>query len=48
MLKMTEKPVGRLIRDEIMRFNCLHQNQFTYQPAKSNETALHTVDTERM
>jgi hypothetical protein len=44
MLKMIE---GRLMRDEIMRFNCLHQNQFAYQPAKSTETALHTVDTNR-
>jgi len=47
MLKMIEKLVGRLIRDEIMRFNCLHQNQFAYQPVKSTETALQTVDTER-
>jgi hypothetical protein len=45
MLKMMEKLVDRHIRDEILRLHPLHQYQFSYQPGKSTETALHHVIT---
>jgi hypothetical protein len=34
--------VDRHIRDDVLRDNLLHQNQFTYQTARSTETALHS------
>jgi len=43
MLKGTEKLVQQHIRDKILRFNPLHENQSAYQAHKSTETALHTV-----
>lgn len=46
MLKMTEKLVGRHIRNEILRFYPLHRHHFPSQPGKSTETALHNEDIE--
>jgi hypothetical protein len=43
MLKVTEKLVQQHIRDKILRFNPLHENQSAYQALKSTETALHRV-----
>jgi hypothetical protein len=40
MLKTKEILVDRNIRDEVLRFYPLYQNQSAYQPLKSIETAL--------
>jgi len=41
MLKTIEKLVGKYIREEILRFYTLRQNQFAFEPGMSTDTALH-------
>jgi hypothetical protein len=38
-----DKSVDRYIRDNVLRNQPLHQQQFAYQAGKSTETALHNV-----
>ena len=47
ILKTVEKLLDRYIRDEILSFYPLHQNQFAYQAGKSTDTALHSDHTHR-
>ena len=43
MLKVTEKLVQQHIRDKILRFYPLHENQSAYQAHASTESAQHRV-----